>query len=89
MTDILPCVTCKHFLDKGNLFRYCKKFPYEVPNYVTGDVYEKLPMCVYTREPNGECGPEGKGWEQAEERVYPPRKSLFTKFRKFLDLINF
>lgn len=89
MTEILPCVTCKHFLDKGDLFLYCKKFSYEVPNYVTGDVYVKFPLCVLTREPTGECGPEGKGWERAEERVDPPRKSPFTRFRKFLDLINF
>ena len=87
MTEILSCVTCKHYKDAGDLFLYCKRYPYEIVNYVTGEVYEKLPLCVYERGSEGECGPEGKGWEQAEQ--IPPKQKRKFSFREFLKLINF
>ena len=56
---------------------------------MTGDVYRNLPLCVLTREPGGECGPEGKGWEKAEQETGSPKKSILTKIRTFLDIFDF
>jgi len=89
MTEILSCYTCKHCDIRCDLFVHCKKFPYETINYVTGDVYRNLPLCVLTREPGRECGPEGKGWEKAEQETGSPKKSILTKIRTFLDIFDF
>lgn len=72
MTEIRSCKTCLHSV--GNNYKetvYCNKYKKEEIDYVEGRVYYELPFCYDLREPENQCGPEGKGWEPK-----PPEKKM-------------
>lgn len=68
MTDIKACKNCSYYYELDELIGFCKHHTFSRPDYINGKI-NKIDMIAFqAREQKDRCGPEGKDFEQREER---------------------
>ena len=88
-----PCTSCVHChgyngtpsrFELDDMFLECKRYPVERVNYVNGTRWNDYLLCLIQRKSDGDCGPEGRGFEQKPE---PPNSdSAQWSLRRWLGL---
>ena len=75
-----PCTSCVHCFELDNIFLECKRYPVERVDYVHGTRWNDYLLCLTQRKSDGDCGPEGRGFEQKPEPKPAESGSLLRRW---------
>jgi hypothetical protein len=81
--SIKACTGCVYCHGHDDMFLECRRYPIERVNYVHGTRWNDYLLCHSQRQPDGECGPEGTGYEP---KPAPAEPETSFSFRRWLGL---